>query len=88
MKKELLMSTSAKAASIGDLPAKIPKDSVDLFVGDFIVLINDCLERGIFSGEPEIGTVSLIFKKFESLDEENYCRVKLPSLTFTFCVCV
>ena len=87
MKKELLMSTS-KATSIDDLPANFSKDSVDLFVGDFIVLINDCLERGIFSGEPEIGTVSLIFKKFESLDEENYCRVKLPSLAFTFCVCV
>ena len=86
LKKELLTSTSAKATLLGKVPAKISKDGVDIFVGDFFVLINYCLVKGIFSGEPEIGTVSLIFKKFESL-EGNYWRlVCCLRVTFTFTI--
>ena len=80
MEKELLTSPFT---SVGEVPAMISKGNVDIFVEDFIVLINECLERSIFSSEPEIAIVSP-FKKIECLDEENYLWVKLLSLTFTF----
>ena len=35
-KKERLKSTSTKATLLGKVPAKISKDSVDIFVEDFL----------------------------------------------------
>ena len=35
-KNERLKSTSTKATLLGKVPAKISKDSVDIFVGDFL----------------------------------------------------
>ena len=53
---------------MADIPANI-----DIYLKKLTALVNDCLENGVFPGELKLADVSPVFKKGESLDQEN-CR--------------
>ena len=72
------MSTK-KATKNGDIPAKILKKSVDIYIKEITFIINDCLEKGIFPDDFKLADVSPIFKK------ENYRPVSmLPHMSKVF----
>ena len=47
VRKEILNSTK-KATKNGDIPAKILKKSVDIYIKEITFIINDCIEKGNF----------------------------------------
>ena len=63
---------------MGDIPTEILKDSMNI-IDDLTNLINYCFEKWIFSAELKIAYVSLLFKKNNSLDKENYKPVSILS---------
>ena len=56
----------------GDIPAKILKKSVDIYIKEITFIINDCIEKGIFPDDLKLADVSPIFKKEDSFKKENY----------------
>ena len=48
VRKEILNLSSKKATKNGDIPAKILKKSVDIYIKEITFIINDCIESGIF----------------------------------------
>ena len=48
VRKEILNLSTKKATKYGDIPAKILKKSVDIYIKEITFIINDCLEKGIF----------------------------------------
>ena len=65
VRKEILNLSSKKATKYGDIPAKILKKSVDIYIKEITFIINDCLEKGIFPDDLKLADVSPIFKKEE-----------------------
>ena len=48
VRKEILNLSTKKATKNGDIPAKILKKSVDIYIKEITFIINDCIENGIF----------------------------------------
>ena len=67
VRKEILNLSSKKATKNGDIPAKILKKSVDIYIKEITFTINDCIENGIFPDDLKLADVSPIFKKEDSL---------------------
>ena len=63
-KKEILNLSSKKATRNGDIPAKIFKKSVDIYIKVTAFIINYWTEKGIFS---KLADVSPIFKKVDEV---------------------
>ena len=69
----------------GDIPAKILKKSVNIYIKEITFIINDCLEKGIFPDDLKLADVSPIFKKEDSFKKENYRPVSiLPHMSKVF----
>ena len=77
VRKEILNLSTKKATKNGDIPAKILKKSVNIYIKEITFIINDCLEKGIFPDDLKLADVSPIFKKEDSFKKENYRPVRL-----------
>ena len=85
VRKEILNLPIKKATKNGDIPAKILKKSVDIYIKEITFITNDCLEKGIFPDDLKLADVSPIFKKEDSFKKENYPSVSiLPHMSKVF----
>ena len=85
VRKEILNLSTKKATKNGDIPAKILKKSVNIYIKEITFIINDCLEKGILPDDLKLADVSPIFKKEDSLKKENYRPVSiLPHMSKVF----
>ena len=71
VRKEILNLSTKKATKNGDIPAKILKKSVEIYIKEITFIINDSLEKAIFPDNLKLADVSPIFKK------ENYRPVSI-----------
>ena len=68
-----------------DIPAKILKKRVDIYIKEITFIINDCIEKGIFPDDLKLAHVSPIFRKEDSFQKENYRPVSiLPHMSKVF----
>ena len=85
VKKEILNLSSKKATRKGDIPAKILKNSINTYLSELTILINNCLKEGVFPDDLKLADITPIFKKEDSLNKENYRTVGiLPRLSKVF----
>ena len=77
VKKEILNLSSKKATRKGDIPVKILKNSVNAYLSDLTILINNCLMKGAFPDDHKLADIMPIFKKEDSLNNENYRSVNI-----------
>ena len=85
VRKEILNLSTKKTTKNGDIPAKILKKSVDIYIKEITFIINECLEKGIFPDDLKLPDVSPIFKKEDSFKKENYRPVSiLPHMSKVF----
>ena len=85
VKKEILNLSTKKATKNGDIPAKILKKSVDIYIKEITFIINDCIEKGIFPDDLKLDDVSPIFKKEDGFKKGNYRPVSiLPHMLKVF----
>ena len=63
VKKEILNLSTKKTTKTGDIPVKILKKIVDIYLKGTTFIINGCIENGIFSNDLKSADVSPIFKK-------------------------
>ena len=68
-----------KATRKGDIPAKILKNSINAYLSELKILINNCLKKGVFPNDFKPADVTPIFKKEDSLNKENYRPVSILS---------
>ena len=71
VRKEILNLSTKNATKNGDIPAKILKKSINIYIKEITFIINYCLEKGIFPDDLKLADVSPIFKK------ENYRPVSI-----------
>ena len=64
--KDILNLSSKKATKNSDIPAKILKKSVDIYIKETSFIIKDSIEKGIFPHDPKLADVSPIFEKEDS----------------------
>ena len=80
VKKEILNLSSKKATRKGDIPAKILRSSINAYLSELTILINNCLKKGVYPDDKLAE-----FKKEDSLNKENYRPVSiLPHLSKVF----
>ena len=48
VKKEILNLSSKKATRKGDIPAKILKNSINAYLSEPTILVNNCFKKGVF----------------------------------------
>ena len=85
VRKKILSLSTKKATKNGDIPAKILKKSVDIYIKEITFIINDCLEKGIFPDDLKLADVSPTFKKKDSFKKETYRPVSiLPNMSKVF----
>ena len=68
-----------KATRKGDIPAKILKNSINAYLSELKILINNCLKKGVFPNDFKPADITPIFKKEDSLNKENYWPVSILS---------
>ena len=74
-----------KATRKGDIPAKILKSSINAYLSELTIFINNCLKKGVFPDDLKLADITPIFKKEDSLNKENYQPVSiLPHLSKVF----
>ena len=79
VKKELMNLSSKKVTRKGDIPAKILKDSLNVYTKELTTIINNCLKDGMFPNELKLANVSPLFKKDDDLNKANYRPVSILS---------
>ena len=85
VREEILNLSSKKATKNGDIPAKILKKRVSIYIKEITFIINDCIENGVFPDDLILADVSPIFKKEDSFKKENYRPVSLlPHMSKVF----
>ena len=85
VKREILNLSSKKATRKGDNSAEILKNSINAYLSELAVLINNYLKKGIFPDNLKLADITPIFKKEDSLNKENYRPVSiLPHLSKVF----
>ena len=62
VKKEILNLSSKKATRKGDIPAKILKNSINTYLSELTILINNCLKEGVFPDDLKLADITPIFK--------------------------
>ena len=77
VKKEILNLSSKKATRKGDNPAQIPKNSINAYLSELTILINNCLKKGVFPDDLKLADITPIFKKEDSLNKEKYRPVSI-----------
>ena len=74
--------SSKKATRKGDIPAKILKNSINAYLLELKILINNCLKNGVSPDDLKLAGITPIFKKEDSQNKENYQPVSiLPHLS-------
>ena len=63
VKKKILNLSSKNATRKGDVPAKILKNSINTSVPELALLINNCLQKGVFSDDLKLADITPIFKE-------------------------
>ena len=79
VKKEILNLSSKKATRKGDIPAKILKNSINTYLSELTILINNCLKEGVFPDDLKFADINPIFKKEDTLNKENYRPISILS---------
>ena len=80
VKREIFNLVDSKAIQCGDIPAKILKESIDIYLNELIpTIINSSFQNGYFPEELKMAEVFPIFKKKDSLDKANYRPVRILS---------
>ena len=64
--------SSKKATRKCDTPAKILKNSINGYLSELTILINNCLKEGVFPDDLKLADITPILKKEDSLNKENY----------------
>ena len=64
--------SSKKATRMGDILAKILKDSLSVYTKELTTIINNSLKDGLFPNKLKLVDVSPVFKKDDDLNKENY----------------
>ena len=78
-KKEILHLSSKKATRKGDIPAKILKNSINTYLSELTILINNCLKEGVFRDDLKLADITPIFKNEDSLIKKNYRPISILS---------
>ena len=85
VKKEILNLSSKKGTRKGDIPAKMLINSINAYLSELTILINNCLKEGVFSDDLKLADITPIFKKEGSLNKENYRPARItPHLSKMF----
>ena len=85
VRKQILNFSSKKATKNGDIPAKILKNSVNIYVKEITFIINDCIENGIFFDDLKLADyhlflnikTALIKKIIDRLAYHHTCQKSL-----------
>ena len=72
VRKEILNLSFRKATKNGNIPAKILKKNVDIYIKETTFIIHDYIENGIFPDNHKLADVSPKFKKENNIEKENY----------------
>ena len=81
VKKEIFNLSSKKV----DIPANILKISINGYLSELTILINNCLKEGVFPNDLKLADIKPIFKMEDSLNKENYRPASiLPHLSKVF----
>ena len=64
--------SSKKAIRKGDTPAKIVKNSINVYLSELRFLISNCLKKGIFPDDLKLANITPIFEREDSVNKENY----------------
>ena len=67
----------SKAAGIGNLSGKFPKDGADILAKPIFQLCNLSIKLGSFPRSCKIAKVKPLFKKGSKTDPQNYCPISL-----------
>ena len=75
VKKEILNLSSKKATRKGDVPAKILKNSINAYLSELTILINNRLKEGVFPDDLKVAHITPIFKKEDkTINLSTYCH--------------
>ena len=58
VKKEILNLSFKKATRKGDIPAKILKNSINAYLSELIILINNCLKKRVFPDDLKLANIT------------------------------
>ena len=72
VKKEILNLSSKKPTRKGDILVKILKNSINAYISELTVLINNSLKKGVFPDDLKLADITYIFQKEDNLNKENY----------------
>ena len=70
--KEILNLSSKKATRKVDIPAKILKSSINAYLSELAILINNGLKKGVLPDDLKLADVKTIFKKENNPNKENW----------------
>ena len=85
VKEIILKLDCSKATPYGDIPIKMLKETIDIYLVYLTGIINYSFENKSFPNLLKFGEVCPIFKKKDELDKENYRPVSiLPGLSKVF----
>ena len=80
MRREIFNLDDSNATQCGDIPAKILKESIYIYLNELITdIINSSLRTGYFPEELKMGEIFPMYKKKDSLDKANYRPVRILS---------
>ena len=76
VKKEILNLSSKKATRKGDNPAQIPKNSINPYLSELTILINNCLKK-VFPDDLKLADITPILKREGNLNKDLlvYCLI-------------
>ena len=72
MRKEISKLDGVKATPVGNIPAKMLKSKIDVYVSLLTKIINLSIRNWCFPEELKTAEISPIFKGNDDLDKENY----------------
>ena len=70
VKKEIFNLSSRKATKKVDIPANILKISINGYLSELAILINNCLKEGVFPNDLKLADIKPIFKMEDSLNKD------------------
>ena len=89
IEKELKILNCFKASQDSDIPTKIIKDNIDIFVPVLLTEFNESLKLSRFPHSMKSANITPVFKNNDRTDETNYRPVSiLPNLSKVFERCI
>ena len=65
IKKEILNLSSKRAAREGDILAKTLKNSINAYLSELTLLINNCISKGVFPDDPKLAEIRLKYMEYD-----------------------